>query len=64
MAVLTLAWLGQFIALSILFAGRIWFLQKSESDAGNREHRLLAVVMSFTFALLSGILLQQAISRF
>jgi hypothetical protein len=62
MAVLTLAWFGQFIALSILMAARIWYLQKNESDAANREHRLLAAVMGFTFALLSGILLQQALS--
>ena len=62
MAVLTLAWFGQYIALSILMAARIWYLQKNESDAANREHRLLAAVMGFTFALLSGILLQQALS--
>jgi hypothetical protein len=61
MAVLTLSWFGQFIAISILVAARIWYLQSTESDGVRREHRLLATVMGFTFALISGVLLQQVL---
>lgn len=59
MAVLTLSWFGQFIAISILVAARIWYLQSTENDGVRREHRLLATMMGFTFALISGVLLAQ-----
>jgi hypothetical protein len=59
MAVLTLSWFGQFIAVSILVAARIWYLQSTENDGVRREHRLLATMMGFTFALISGVLLAQ-----
>jgi hypothetical protein len=57
--VLTLSWFGQFIAISILVAARIWYLQSTENDGVRREHRLLATMMGFTFALISGVLLAQ-----